>query len=700
MSLSTRVVIGLAGGIAAGLLLGELAAPLSFVGRAFILALQITVLPFMMVALISALGRLDAKTALALARSGGLVLVVLWIIVMAAVLAFPISFPNWESASFFSRSLVEKPPPVDFLDLYIPSNPFSSMARAVVPAMVVFSIAVGVALIGIERKAPLLEILDVVRSVLDRVTGFVVGLAPYGVFALMASAAGTMDVADLGRIQVYVVVYVGLALVLVFCVLPGLVTTLTPLRYHQVLGPMRDALVTAFATGNLLVVLPILAQRGKQVLGDAGVEAGVAESAVDLLVPASFTIPNMGKLLSLAFVPFAGWFTGFPLAPTQYPLFATVGFVSFFGEPVVSLPFLLKLLGIPADAFELFITIDVIISRFGTLLAAAHTIVLALLAAFIMGGQLRIRWPRLAVFAAGSTMLLALPIVGTRAFFTYGVKPQYTGYRTFVEMEPVLGPVEAREIEAVPAPLSVGSASEGRLEMIRKRGSLRVGYFANALPWVFRNARGELVGFDIEMVHLLARELEVKLELVRIERSDVARHLEDGRCDIVVSGIVITPQEAAAVRFSRSLGDLTLAFVVPQDERDTFSRWDNLRQREGLKLGLGPSRYYRGRLESLLPDARIVPLSSPRDFFNAKPGTMDALVTSAEAGSAWTLVYPRYAVAVPGPRSIAVPVAYAMPHDAMRLHDVVDAFIGLKIGDGTVDTLFNYWVEGRKPRDR
>jgi proton glutamate symport protein len=265
-----------------------------------------TVLPFMMVALISALGRLDAKTALGSARSGGLVLVALWAIVMAVV------------------------------------------------------------------------------------------LAPHGL-------------SELGG-----VVYTGVALVLVFWVLP-LVASVTPLRYSQVLGPVRDALVTAFATGNLLIVLPILADRGKQVLGDAGVETEVSDSAVDVLVPASFTIPNMGKLLSLAFVPFAGWFTGFQLAPSQYPLFASVGFVSFFGEPVVSLPFLLKLLRIPADTFELFITIDVITSRFGTLLAAAHTVVLALLAAFVMSRRLRVRWRRLAMFAAVSTILLAVPIVGTRA---------------------------------------------------------------------------------------------------------------------------------------------------------------------------------------------------------------------------------------------------------------------------------------------
>jgi len=93
----------------------------------------------------------------------------------------------------------------------------------IVPAIVVFSVALGVALIGIENKATLLDVLETITTALDRITGTIVRLAPIGVFALMASAAGTLELADLGRIQVYLLSYVGVALVLVLWVLPALV---------------------------------------------------------------------------------------------------------------------------------------------------------------------------------------------------------------------------------------------------------------------------------------------------------------------------------------------------------------------------------------------------------------------------------------------------------------------------------------------
>jgi hypothetical protein len=193
------------------------------------------------------------------------VLLVLWAIALAFVAALPLAFPEWQSASFFSASLVAEREAFDFLGLYIPRNPLFSMAHDVVPAVVVFSMAMGVALIGVERKDGLLGGLDALGDALTRVTGFVARLAPIGVFALTASAAGTMGLEEVKRLQVYLVTYAAAAMLLAFWILPGLVAALTPLRWGEVVRPTRDATVTAFATGNLLVVLPFLTEAAKEI---------------------------------------------------------------------------------------------------------------------------------------------------------------------------------------------------------------------------------------------------------------------------------------------------------------------------------------------------------------------------------------------------------------------------------------------------
>ena len=196
----------------------------------------------------------------------------------------------------------------DFLNLYIPANPFHALANNTVPAVVLFSMAIGVALIGVRNKDMLNQQLHIVVEALMRVTNFVVLLAPLGVFAISANAAGTMNVADFGRWQVYLVTYLAAWGLLTFWILPSLVTSLTPLTYKEVVWFTKDALITALATGNLLVVLPVIAEKSKELIGKYGLNTQEDESAVDVLIPISFTFPSTGKLLSLSFVLFAGWF--------------------------------------------------------------------------------------------------------------------------------------------------------------------------------------------------------------------------------------------------------------------------------------------------------------------------------------------------------------------------------------------------------
>jgi len=68
MSLSTKVLLGLALGIGVGLFFGESVGFLGVVGEAFIQLLQMTVLPYVVVSLLTALGQLTLEKAAALAK--------------------------------------------------------------------------------------------------------------------------------------------------------------------------------------------------------------------------------------------------------------------------------------------------------------------------------------------------------------------------------------------------------------------------------------------------------------------------------------------------------------------------------------------------------------------------------------------------------------------------------------------------------
>ena len=71
-------------------------------------------------------------------------------------------------------------------------------------------------LLSSSCKGLLLDVLGVARTALSRATHFVVGLTPYGIFAVSASTAGTLNLHQLERIQVYLIAYIVVSLLIGF----------------------------------------------------------------------------------------------------------------------------------------------------------------------------------------------------------------------------------------------------------------------------------------------------------------------------------------------------------------------------------------------------------------------------------------------------------------------------------------------------
>jgi len=205
MTLSKKILLGLILGIAAGLFLGEYAIWLKPVADGYVKLLQMTVLPYIMVSLLSKLGILSFTEVRTLAVRAGSILLLLWGLTLIMVFLFPLMFPTIQSASFFSTTLLEAAEKFDPVTLFIPANPFFSLANNVVPAVVLFSIAVGIALITVPGKEILLNWLNVVRNALSEVAAFMVRLTPYGLFAIGASVAGTMSVEQIARLQFFLI---------------------------------------------------------------------------------------------------------------------------------------------------------------------------------------------------------------------------------------------------------------------------------------------------------------------------------------------------------------------------------------------------------------------------------------------------------------------------------------------------------------
>ncbi len=249
------------------------------------------------------------------------------------------------------------------------------------------------------------------------------------------------------------------------------------------------------------------------------------------------------------------------------------------------MPFLLDQFRIPADTFQLFLATGVINSRVGSLVAAVHTLVVALLVSCAVTGHLHWRRVPLLSYAGVTAMLVVIVIGGTRVLFAGAVSQEYSKDQVLASMHLLQEPVEATVSRTSSPPLE-SSSEQSPLEGIEARQVLRVCYLPAALPFAFFNKKGDLVGFDVELAHRLAREMGVGLAFVPTDRTRMAESLMEGYCDLAMSGVVVTTNRARTMLFSDSYLDETLALVVRDHRREQFATWNEIRDLGAITIAV------------------------------------------------------------------------------------------------------------------
>jgi ABC-type amino acid transport substrate-binding protein len=216
----------------------------------------------------------------------------------------------------------------------------------------------------------------------------------------------------------------------------------------------------------------------------------------------------------------------------------------------------------------------------------------------------------------------------------------------------------------------------------------------------FVNDDGQLVGFNVEMAHQLAKDLGVSLEFVPIDLGEMAAKLEEDYCDIVMTTVPVIPEFLSQVSLSVPYMPQTLAFLVKDYRRNEFNSRDAIQRLEAPRIGISKTAYYQAsslisEIRQYLPQATLVPLDSRNEFFQTKDEELDAMLITAEEGYAWRIIYPHYAVAIPQPDIKSIPIAYAMAKGDREMLDFVNAWIELKKIDNTIESLYEYWIEGK-----
>lgn len=364
-------------GIAFGLIVGEWAANLKFVGDMFIRLIQMAIVPLVMSSVIVATGSMTGSGMGKMAFR-----TFKWMIgfsVVAAIIAWGISVVIQPGAGIdfsgsvdpsLEESAGEAAGWQDTLLNFVSTNIFAAMSTATMVPIIIFSLLFGVALNAYISKTGsrlVLDFFDQIQQVVLTMIRFVMLIAPIGVFCLLANLAGTVGFS----VVTSALKYLGATLLGVLVVL-ALFVLVVWLRARVNVGllpaKLTDQTMIAITTTSSAVTFPT-------VLRTAIEKVGVSQPVANFTLSVGLTMGSYGAVLNymivVMFLAQSGDMSldfGTILLGMILAILLNMGTITVPGGfPVVAM-FLATSLGLPFEAVGLLIAVDWFAGIFRTFL--------------------------------------------------------------------------------------------------------------------------------------------------------------------------------------------------------------------------------------------------------------------------------------------------------------------------------------------
>ncbi len=386
LALHWQILIAIVLAVAAGLAAGEQGAVFGvpwvdifdFVGRLFLNALKMIIVPLIASSMIvgvagvarsGSLKRLGGRTLLYYLGTSLAAIVVGLTVVNIVKPGIIEGQPARDVLALETRTadvaeIVGGHGPGDIVSIFLRMVPQNVTAAASdnrsILAIIFFSLLFGyfMARIPEERSGPLLGFWQGVFEVMTGITVFVMKLAPYGVFGLVARVVAKTGVAGAGPLLIFSVCVLASLAVHMFVTLPLFIRVFGRLRPWPLYPAMAPALLTAFSTASSSATLPVTLECVTK-------RAGVSKGTASFVVPIGATVNMDGTALyECAAVIFIAQAYGVEMslvAQASVVLLALLTSIGVAGIPAASLvaiAVILTAVGLPAEAIGVLFVFD------------------------------------------------------------------------------------------------------------------------------------------------------------------------------------------------------------------------------------------------------------------------------------------------------------------------------------------------------
>ena len=363
-------------GVVLGIIFKENILFLDTVGKAYMSLIKMIVVPLVVTSLITSIVRLEnldtlksigLKTFTVLLGTTGAAAFIGIIVASSLNLGQGLRFigaENFKSREIpgFSKVLIDM----------LPSNPLAAIVENKIIPIVIFSMFIAIALViedntNKEKAKPFKDFILSAYDIVLRITKMVLRIIPYGVFALIATAAAKNGMDTLmSLIWVILAVYIAAFLQFLFVYTPliSFVARMNPLKFFKGIFPAQ---VVAFTSQSSYGTLPVTIKSLVE-----GV--GVSENIASFVAPLGSTIGlnGCGGFYPAIVAIFAANVFNVELTIYSYILIvltaiiSSIGIAGVPGSATMSTTVMLAALGLPIEALAMVIAVDSIIDMIRT----------------------------------------------------------------------------------------------------------------------------------------------------------------------------------------------------------------------------------------------------------------------------------------------------------------------------------------------
>ncbi|MFR9757095.1 basic amino acid ABC transporter substrate-binding protein [Streptomyces sp. TR06-5] len=236
------------------------------------------------------------------------------------------------------------------------------------------------------------------------------------------------------------------------------------------------------------------------------------------------------------------------------------------------------------------------------------------------------------------------------------------------------------------------TASDGSEISLVKPGNLTVCTHLPYSPFEFKKGN-EIVGFDIDLVDAVAKDLNVETRLVDtpFEGIQSGQALNSGQCDIAAAGMTITEVREKNLDFSDPYFEATQALLVKKGGDEPASMKDLKGKKLGVQQATTGSQYAQENGDGV----EIVEFEDIALLLTAvKTGQVQAAIHDNGALYDYVKDNPNTKVTTEFDTGEQYGIGVKTGNDAMRKQ--VNKVIGAVQSDGTYDDMYKKWF-GKAP---